>query len=76
MDVKKQVFWRYKDEKIEFDLIKFAHDRYATISVNGEKVILPCYVMEAMIDTWKENEIKPLNIELLKKKYKKYYLKM
>jgi hypothetical protein len=58
MEIKKEIFWKYKDAKIEIDLIKFAHDRYATISVNREKIVLPCYVMEALIDTWHENELK------------------
>lgn len=58
MDVKKEVFWKYKDGKIEIDLVKFANERYATISFNNDKVIVPDYVIEAMIDIWNENAVK------------------
>ena len=57
-DVKKEVFWKYKDEKIEVNLVKFANERYATISINNDKVIISDYVIEALIDTWIENAVK------------------
>lgn len=69
MEVKKQIFWKYKDEEIEVDLVKFSNERYATISCNGNKIILPDYVIEALIDTWIENSIKPVDIYSLKKQY-------
>jgi len=58
MDVEKKVFWKYKDEKIEIDLVKFAKERYATIIFNNDKVVIPDYVIEAMIDIWNENSVK------------------
>ena len=63
IDAEKKVFWKYKDEKIEINLVKFAKERYATIITNNEKVNINDYVIEALIDTWNENAVK---IEKLK----------
>lgn len=58
IEANKKVFWKYKDDKIEIDLVKFAKERYATISFNNDKVVIPDYVIEAMIDIWNENAVK------------------
>jgi hypothetical protein len=63
IDVEKKVFWKYKDDKIEIDLVKFVKERYATIILNNEKFNIDNYVIEALIDAWNENTIK---IEKLK----------
>lgn len=58
IELNKEVFWKYKGDKIEIDLVKFAKERYAIISFNNDKVVIPDYVIEAMIDIWNENSVK------------------
>lgn len=63
MDIKKKVFWKYKDEKIEINSVKFANERYVTIIVNNDKIIIDDYVIEAFIDIWNENAVKIKHIK-------------
>jgi len=52
METKKEIFWRYTDEKTQIDLVRFANEKYATILISGVKIIISDYVINELTKAW------------------------